>query len=174
MKPLLLLDLDDVLCLNNPYGAYDVAQKTWPDDLMSRLWHRPALAVLEPLVAEFKPQVVITSSWLRLMLLQSIETLFRASGAPWLADALHPEGEALQGFGKSRLDAVDSWLAAHPGGEPYVVLDDVLSGTGLSGSRHDRAGRLVLCDVNVGLLPKHAEQIRWALGTALKVRRSLD
>lgn len=156
------------MCLNNPYGCYDIAQKTWPDDLLSRLWHRPALDVLEPLIAEFKPWVVITSSWLRLMQLRDIEALFRTSGVAWLADALHPEGEALPERGQHRLDAIETWLAKHHRVEPYVILDDSLSGTGLSGSRHADAGRLVMCDVNVGLLPEHAEQIRWALGTALK------
>ena len=165
MRPLVFLDLDDVVCLNRPYGGYDVAQKTWPDDLSSRLWHRPALDVLEPLVAEFKPQVIITSSWLRLMLLESIEALFRMSGAPWLADALHPEGEALQPAGKTRLDAIDAWLALHHSTQPYVILDDPLSGTGLAGSRHDRAERLVMCGVDEGLLPVHAERIRCALQT---------
>jgi hypothetical protein len=168
MRPLLLLDIDDIFCLNRPYGGYDVAQKEWPSDLLSLLWHRPALDVLEPLVLEFNPQIVITSSWLRLMLLPSIEALFRASGAPWLANGLHREGEALQASGKTRLDAVDGWLASHHNGEPYVILDDPLSGTALSGSRHDRAGRLVMCQVDVGLLPTHAERIRWALGTALR------
>lgn len=168
MRPLLLLDIDDVFCLNRPYGGYDVGQKAWPSDLLSLLWHRPALDVLEPLVVELQPQIVITSSWLRLMLLPSIEALFRASGAPWLADGLHPDGEAVQASGKTRLDAVDDWLAIHHNGEPYVILDDSLSGTGLAGSKHDRAGRLVMCQVDIGLLPTHSERIRWALGTALR------
>ncbi len=166
IRPLLLLDLDDVICLNRPYGGYDVAQKAWPSDLLQLLWHRPALDVLEPLVREFQPHIVVTSSWLRLMLLPSIGELFRASGAHWLADSLHPDGEALQASGKTRLDAVDVWLASHHNEEPYVILDDSLSGTGLSGSRHDRAGRVVMCQVEVGLLPTHAERVRWALGTA--------
>lgn len=168
IRPLLLLDIDDVFCLNRPYGGYDVAQKAWPSDLLPLLWHRPALDVLEPLVREFHPQIVVTSSWLRLMLLPSIAELFRASGAGWLADGLHPDGEALQVSGKTRLDAVDGWLASHHSREPYVILDDSLSGTGLAGSNHDRAGRLVMCQVDIGLLPTHSERIRWALGTALR------
>ncbi len=168
MRPLVLLDLDDVLCLNRPYGGYDVAQKTWPDDLQSRLWHQPALDVLEPLVVEFKPHVVITSSWLRLMLLESIEALFRVSGVPWLADALHPQGEALQSSGKTRLDAIDAWLTLHHSTAPYVILDDPLSGTGLVGSRHYRDGRLVMCAVDDGLLPVHAERIQRALQTNMR------
>lgn len=165
MRPILLADLDDVLCLNQPYGAYDVAQKTWPDDLVSRLWHAPAIEVLEPLVIEYHPHLVVTSSWLRLMTLESIAALFRLTGVPWLADALHPEGEALQARGKTRLDAIDVWLATHWSKQPYAILDDALSGTGLAGSRHDHAGRLVMCEVDKGLQPEHVERIKWALAT---------
>lgn len=167
MRPLFFLDFDDVLCLNSPYGAYDVVQKDWPDDLLSLLWHRPALNVLEPVVAHCKPHIIVTSSWLRLMLLPSIETLLRISGAPWLADSFHPEGEALQLSGRSRLDAIEAWLAKHHNGEPYAILDDLLSGTGLADSRHDHAGRVVLCDVGIGLLPVHAGRVRQALLTPL-------
>lgn len=171
-RPLLFLDLDDVLCLNAPYGCYDVASKPWPNDLMKRLWHRPALDVLQGVVEAFQPNVVVTSAWLRLMELSSIAALFRMSDAAWLASALHRDGEALQMSGRSRLDAVDAWLAANHHGEPYVILDDTLSGTGLAGSAHDRQGRVVLCDVGVGLLPEHAERIRLALSTTWRTRRS--
>jgi hypothetical protein len=168
MRPLLFTDFDDVICLNGPYGCFDVAQPTWPADLASRLWHPPALEVLELLVAQFEPQLVVTSSWLRVMTLDRIEKLFRQTGVSWLADALHPKGEALQKSTMSRLDSVDAWLGSHHLGESYVIVDDPLSGTGLAGSKHDLAGRVVLCEVEVGLLPVHAGRIGWALGTALQ------
>lgn len=168
MHPILFVDFDDVLCLNRPYGGYDVAQKLWPDDLVFRLWHRPALDVLEPLVAELQPQVVVSSSWLRLMTLASIDSLFRVTGVPWLAEVLHPEGEAVQNRGQTRLNAIDAWLAVHHAKQPYAILDDVLSGTGLAGSRHDRAGRLTMCKVNMGLQKAHAKRIRRALTTPVR------
>jgi hypothetical protein len=74
-------------------------------------------------------------------------------------------GEALQSRGWTRLDAVDAWLAAHWRKEPYAIVDDTLSGTGLVGSSHDRAGRLVLCQVDVGLEPHHLPVLRRALTT---------
>lgn len=166
-RGILFLDFDDVICLNSPYGGYDVATTPWPQDLLGRLWHRPAMAALESVIDCAHPQVVVTSSWLRIMQLNAIGALLRASEAAWLADALHKSGEALQASGKSRLDAVDAWLAANHRGEPYVVLDDTLSGTGLLGSVHDRRGRVVLCDVDVGLLPAHAPRLRGALSAPL-------
>jgi hypothetical protein len=168
MRPLLLIDFDDVICLNRPYGSFDVAQKNWPTDLSSKLWHRPALNVLEPLVEKFMPRIVVTSSWLRIMTLSSVEETFRRTGLPWFANVLHPHGEALQGSGMSRLDAVNAWLDAHHEGEEYVIVDDMLSGTGLVGSKHDRRGRVVMCQVDVGLTPAHAERIASALSTPAK------
>lgn len=168
MRPILFLDFDDVLCLNRPYGGYDVAQRVWPDDLVKRLWHRPALQVLEPLVTEFQPHVVVTSSWLRLMTLDSVVALFHSSGVSWLAETLHPHGEVLQARGQRRLDAIDAWLAANHKAQPYAILDDELSGTGLVGSQHDFAGRLVMCEVERGLLPEHVERIAGALAAPLR------
>lgn len=72
-------------------------------------------------------------------------------------------GEALPLPGGTRLQAIDTWLERHGSDQPYGILDDALSGSGLAGSRHDRAGRLVLCEVDVGLLPVHLPQLRRAL-----------
>lgn len=44
--PLLFLDFDDVICVNAPYGGYDVlaaATGTAPADLWERLWHPPTI-----------------------------------------------------------------------------------------------------------------------------------
>jgi hypothetical protein len=112
---------------------------------------------------ELHPHVVLTTSWLRFLQLEEAKALFEQTRMPWLADAIHPEGEALQGRGWTRLQAVDAWLAAHWQKEPYAIVDDTLSGTGLVGSRHDRAGRLVLCDVDVGLQSRHISALRRAL-----------
>lgn len=167
MRPLLFLDFDDVVCLNSPYGGYDVMTQPWPEDLFDKLWHPRAMAVLQAIVSVFSPQVVVTSSWLRFMPLSSIAALLRRSGAAWLAEALHPAGEALQAAGQTRAQAIDDWLLTNHQGQAYVVLDDPRSGTGLAGSLHDRQGRLVLCDVDVGLLSEHSTKIRSALSKPL-------
>ena len=163
MQPVLFLDFDDVLCLNNPYGGYDVAVPPWPGDLLMRLWHRPAMEVLQHVVDACTPLVVVTSSWLQIMTLPSVEGLLRQSGAGFLADALHPCGEALGVRGGTRLQAIDNWLRTNDLGQPYAILDDHLSGTGLLGSRHDTLGRLVLCDVDVGLRQEHVQRLTSAL-----------
>jgi hypothetical protein len=163
MRPLLFLDFDDVICINVPYGGYDVASREQPADLWERLWHPPAMAVLQDVFTARQPQVVLTTSWLRFLQLGDAKALFHRTGVPWLAEALHPQGEALQARGWTRLQAVDAWLAAHWNQQPYVIVDDVLSGTGLAGSRHDRAGRVLLCEINMGLQVHHALHLKSAL-----------
>jgi len=165
MRPLLFLDFDDVICLNRPYGGYDIASPERPEDLWEKLWHAPAMALLEGLVKELQPHVVLTTSWLRFLQLANAKELFHQTRTPWLADAIRADGEALQSRGWTRLEAVDAWLARHWRNEPYAILDDTLSGTGLAGSSHDRAGRVVLCQVEVGLQPHHLPLLRRALTT---------
>lgn len=161
--PLLLLDIDDVICLNTPYGGYDVLAREHSADLWSRLWHPPAMALLCELVQATQAQVVLTTSWLRFLQLDAMAELFRRTGVGILADALHPNGEVLPLRGQTRLQAIEAWLQHHGVQQRYAILDDHLSGTGLSGSRHDRAGRVVLCEVDVGLQAHHIPQLERAL-----------
>jgi hypothetical protein len=163
MRPLLFLDFDDVICLNRPYGGYDVASSERPPDLWKKLWHLPAVALLEEVVTSSRAHVVLTTSWLMLLQLEEAKTLFRLTDQSWLADALHEQGEALPVRGGTRLQAIDNWLAVHRRREPYAIVDDTLSGTGLTGSGHDREGRVVLCDVEVGLQPHHVLRLNHAL-----------
>ena len=164
-RPLLFLDFDDVICINEVYGGYDVAAPNPPPDLWHKLWHAPALRVLKEVVDTSQPQVVLTTSWLLFMRVDEAKTLLRRTGVPWLAEKLHPMGEALQRPGWTRLEAIDAWMAEHWRGEPYAILDDWHSGTGLAASAHDVQGRVVLCEVNVGLLPQQASLLKRALAS---------
>lgn len=169
-KPLLFLDIDDVFCLSCPYGGYDVFQPAseQPADLWQRLWHSPAAETLRAVLAECKPSVVITSSWLRLCDREGFVQIFQRTGLPEVADALHEAWEAPQDLGKTRWQSIEKWLNARYEGQPLVVLDDTLSGTGLHGSRLQRAGCVVLCEVGVGLHAGHIDAIRSALRPRLK------
>lgn len=164
-RALLHLDIDDVLCIGRPYGGYDVFQpaSAQPADLWQRLWHPPAVDALKSVLTEFQPSVVLTSSWLRLCDRDGFVQLFQRTGLPEVADALHPAWDAPQVLGKNRLHAIEAWLHARYEGQPLVVLDDAQSGTGLRGSRLQRTGCVVLCDVGVGLHAGHLDAIRLAL-----------
>lgn len=165
IRPLLFLDFDDVICLNTPYGGYDVAMSSTevPDDLWEKLWHEPAVKVLIQVLEAHNPNVIITSSWLRFLDQQGAKDLFCATGLGRLAESLHPAWEAPQSRGCSRFEAVSAWLERHHRGEAFVVVDDHLSGTGLAGSEFDHHGRVVLCAVGVGLTLSHAGKIHEAL-----------
>lgn len=165
LHPLLFLDFDDVICLNNPYGGFDVAMapKELPDDLWAKLWHPPAVSALLKVINVNKPLVVVTSSWLQFLDHESLLKLLEITGLSEVAQSLHPAWEAPQSRGQSRHDAIMQWLSQHHIGEPFLILDDYLSGTGLVGSQFERDGRIVLCEIDVGFTVAHIEKANRAL-----------
>jgi len=163
-RPLLFLDFDDVLCLQKPYGGHDLFRENQrPADLWERLWHPPAAQTLLSIVEEHRPQIVITTSWLRLMERSGFIALFQRTGLDVIADLLHDAWDAPQDRGCTRYQAIEKWLCARYEGQPLVVLDDELSGTGLLGSKLDKAGCVVLCRAGVGLHAGHLPAARSAL-----------
>ena len=118
-RPLLFLDFDDVLCLNEPYGSQDVFQKDAerPIDLWERLWHPPAAQTLLSIVDEYRPYIVITTNWLRLMERDAFIALFERTGLRVIADLLHDVWDAPQDRGCTRYQAVEKWLREHYDGQ---------------------------------------------------------
>lgn len=152
LRPLMFLDFDDVLCINKPYGGYDVfSADARPADLWEKLWSPEAVTTLHAVAERFDPEVVLTTSWLRLMERQGFEQVFARTGLTWLASRLHKAWEAPAIRDKTRWQAIEAWLFAHYLGQPLVVLDDLYSGTGLQASRLFKAGHVVLCEVGRGL-----------------------
>lgn len=141
---------------NSPYPRVDLS-KMHPQ-LTHRYWR-----FYDEDIREHRPRIVLTTSWVRLLQRSRLEKLFLVCGLGAVVECLHEECEAPQKSGESRLRAIERWLEQHHRGERYVVLDDHLSGTELEGSHIDRAGRLVLCDVGVGLKPSHLDRINRAL-----------
>lgn len=123
----------------------------------------PAVAVLQELVDEYEPTFVLTTSWLRLMDREACDGLLAQCDLAFLWERLHEQWEAPQVRGQTRFDAIQSWLRLNHGGESFVIIDDALSGTGLQESRYNKQGRVVLCEVNTGLLSEHLPRLRNAL-----------
>lgn len=164
MSPIIFLDFDDVVAINKHYGGYDVvAPGEKPSDLFDKLFHPPAVALLLRVVEVHKPAVVITTSWLRFFERPGMEQLLQKTGMSAVAGALHEMWEAPANRGMTRLGQIERWLAHHHKGEPYVILDDWSSGTGLSASNHDLEKRVVFCEEGVGLHAGHWHQIEAAL-----------
>ena len=172
MRPTLFLDFDDVLCLNAPYGGGHIrraTQEPLPADFWPRLFHRPAIETLLEVMAEHTPQIVVTTSWLRFLERQGIDLILRRTGLTAVADGLHDVAwDAPQRHDGTRLSAINEWLKRYHSGEPFVVLDDLDSGTGLLNSRHHKAGKVVLCTPCVGLEAAHLPLIRWSLSPVPK------
>ncbi|MDI1258259.1 HAD domain-containing protein [Aquabacterium sp.] len=164
-RPILFLDFDDVICLNAPYGGYDVFAPNKPSDLYERLFAPQCTTLLLEVLKAYQPQVVLTTSWLRLMDREGFESLFSRTGLELVSTSLQEHWSATQNRGWERVAAIDSWLSNFHDGEPYVIFDDECSGTGLKRSRHDRAKRLVLCGENVGLQEGHLALVAQALTT---------
>jgi hypothetical protein len=166
LRPLLFLDFDDTLCLGKPYGGFDVFQvnSSQPTDLWEKLWHPPSVLALRAILEELRPQIVLTTSWLRLLPREGFVSLFQRTGLGLAAECLHPMWAAAQDLHASRLQAITAWLHASYEGQHFVVLDDCISGTGLAKSRLQRAGRVVLCESGVGLHAGHLPAVRKALG----------
>lgn len=162
-QPLIFLDLDDVICLNEPYGGYDVLVQPRPLDLWEKLFSREAADTLLAATNESNPRIVLTTSWIRLFERDTFDEIFQSTGLGTIAECLHEKHEARQNTGESRLHAIDRWMSNHYRGEGFVVIDDHLSGTELLNSHFDHAGRLILCDVGVGLQASHLVEIRRAL-----------
>jgi hypothetical protein len=51
MRPLIFLDIDDVLCINSPYGGFEVIAPDRAVDLWERLFHKPAIDTLLQIIA---------------------------------------------------------------------------------------------------------------------------
>ena len=156
IRPLVLLDFDDVICLNRPYGGYEVRARNPPTDLWERLFHPPAIAVLQAVHEKFRPQWVLTTSWIRFLDRQTAATVLRRGGLPFVAQNMHEKHwDAEQLRGEDTATACLRWLSMYHEGEPYIIIDDETSGTGLATSTWRRSGNVVLCKEGVGLHVAH-------------------
>lgn len=67
MRPIIFLDIDDVMCLRERYGSYElkmVLRKGYElPDFYEQLFSRRAVEALNTVLAEFQPLVVISSVW---------------------------------------------------------------------------------------------------------------
>jgi len=162
---LIFTDMDDVLVTQRTVDFDKHSLEGLTDELCQRLLHPPALDVLSQLVEE-GARIVITSTWTRFMPREGFERLFEGAGYPQIGRALHEHWQAAWVKGRSRLDTIDAWLAANHRNEAFCIIDDTDSGSGLLGSKHHRAGRVVMCRPGIGLHAGHLPAIRAALASA--------
>ena len=180
-SPIVFLDIDDVLCMSSPYGGFAAiaavnGQHANPAAVFRQLFAAGAVKALKRVHDEMDAGVryVISSTWRESFGREQLEVAFRQSGLGFVADGLF-EGAAWRTPAKFRLhqrvDEIAQWLMQHHQGEPFVIVDDTHSGPSLLRAlkvrpgvkAHPFAGRVVLCQENVGLTDAHAPTIVDAL-----------
>ena len=177
LLPLVFLDIDDVLCMSSPHGGFDVIEVVAgrhvnPDAVYRSLFVERARDALKRVHDAFAGQLlyVISSTWREVFDRGQLGEVFRRSGLDFVANRLHDEARwctpAKLRRGR-RVDEIAQWLDRHHQAEPFAIIDDTFSGPSLqpalADASHRFAGRVVLCEENVGLTPEHVESIVGAL-----------
>jgi len=175
VRPLVFLDIDDVLCLNCPYGGSDALEAVAgrhadPESVLREIFAAEAKRALDSLHKEMGGQLryVISSSWRQAFSREQLERVFRAADIGFVASCLHEKWATPSMLrGLDRLAEIELWLQHHYRGEPFVVLDDDYSGETLTcidaEDAQPLAARVVLCSVGVGLTVGHLPIIVAAL-----------
>ena len=190
VMPTLCLDIDDVICMSSPYGGFDAIaavndRHVNPEQVYQGLFVTSAVRALKRIHDEMQGgiQYVISSTWRESFSRAQLAVVFRRAGLGFVADRLHEEEKwrTPAQFGRSqRIHEIAEWLDRHHQGEPFAIVDDTFSGASLlpalmpasnvpapghSGNKppHPFAGRVVLCEENVGLTGDHVAFIVAAL-----------
>ena len=180
LRPIVFLDIDDVLCLSDPYGGYDAIaavndQHLNPKSVYRELFTTTAVNALKRVHERMdaRVQYVISSTWRESFARHDLVAVFRRARLGFVAERL-VAGEAWRTppkFQRSqRVHEIAQWLDQNHRGEPFVIVDDTLSGASLIPARaathitsHPFAGRVVLCQERVGLTDAHVQPILDAL-----------
>lgn len=156
MRPVVVLDLDDVLAIHRQYNSSQVlaAFKAASLDDFPSLWKylfdASACKNLRTLNDEFGPEYVISSSWTSFLDRAQICEVLRRTGLVFVVENLHDDWCTQRDDGSYRLTEIDEWLNVRTLRTPlsYVILDDHMSGESLPGSHLEK--NTVLCDAWVG------------------------
>lgn len=179
-RPVLFLDIDDVLCVLKPYSGHDVyhwSQGKHPDgDAVARKIFAPtARKALLRLNAGLGGQLrfVISSTWRLHFSRSTLCRLFELSGLSCVSRSLACEPHEAWCTPRRlhpgiRAEEIQEWLEEHHCGQPIAVVDDIFSGRSLLATQrqvdHPLNGRFVLCQQGIGLE-------RWAAADLLAMLR---
>lgn len=175
IRPVLFLDFDDVICLNNPYGGYDAltalaaaAREGTPlraeDELWSSLFAHQAIAHLRLVHEEFSPQYVLSTSWRWFFDRVLLEKTLELGGLSFVVQGLHQDWTTPQVSRRAhRAVEINHWLEQHPdSAHSWAVLDDGLSGTGFDTWTRERRQFVVLCQEGVGFQKDELQSLKRA------------
>jgi hypothetical protein len=170
MRPVVFLDVDDVLCVHRTFNTRQVLAALAGDKTVDasvvwqQIFHVVAVENLRQLNDEFSPQYVISSSWVLHLTKEQLCDVFRLTGMAFVAENLHEYWSTPRDFDNSyRLVEIEAWLDAHAllKPVPFLIIDDVLSGQSLDGSHLEE--RCALCDAWTGFMPAQLRQAQGIL-----------
>lgn len=159
MRPIIFLDIDDVLAISGEYTSNGVVAAlkandpdNWPE-LWAGLFFAEGRANLAALHGEFWPQYVISSSWSNYLTREQMQVIFRRTELDFVANNMHKRWTTPKGNGPSRTDEIKNWIARHgQRRQSILVLDDHESGVSLRASTLDHKDLVILCEPQVGFI----------------------
>jgi hypothetical protein len=173
-RPLVFLDIDDVLCVHRTLNTTQVLAALAGDDtvdateIWQQIFHRHAVENLRQLNDEFKPWYVLSSSWTLHLTREQLCTTFAATGLGFVAENLHVDWCTPRDEDSYRLVEIEAWIDKHAwrgsrliAPAPFVIIDDVLSGQSLVGSHLE--DHSVFCDASTGFLYPQLQAARKVL-----------
>lgn len=164
VRPVIFLDMDDVLCLSDQFGSKEmlhIFQQKAPDrpELWTGLVDADAATNLRTLDAKFSPLYVISSSWATYLDREQMGQALTRTQLQFVVDRLHAEWCTPRALSSSRRDEIEWWLDAHrEPGQPFLIIDDSYSGTRLAHSPLALNGHVVLCRSGYGFTKKRLKE----------------
>lgn len=157
MKPIIFLDIDDVIATDTTLSGIVVAealQEDW-ETIDKSFWRKVFLdEAIENLLALDKSilaQYVISSSWANYLTRNQIEYVFGCAGIGNIAYKLHRNWRTPKAKSVGRLTEIHAWISKYSfERRPILIIDDDDSGWNLIGSDFDKCGQLVICKRGAG------------------------
>ncbi len=131
-KSILFLDIDDVLCLNQTYGGYDVIRAMkgvhpFPDNVYRDVFDQRACQVLVSIHSAMAGNLeyVISSTWREVFDEAQMREVFRRAGIGFVGHALHERWcTPVRPERGRRADDIAAWLDTWHQGEAFAIVDD--------------------------------------------------
>lgn len=163
-SPLVFLDMDDVLCLDDVHHSgqmlkiFEQKIADYPE-MWERLVDAGAAENLRQLHAEFSPAYVISSSWATYLDREQMCEALTRTQLQFVVENLHAEWRTPRALSSSRRDEIEWWLEAHRKPcQPFIIIDDSWSGTRLAHSPLAWDGHVVLCKGGFGFTKKRLKE----------------
>jgi len=166
VRNIVFLDMDDVLCLDNAHHSgqmLKIFEKTIPDypEMWECLVDAGAAENLRQLHVEFNPTYVISSSWATYLNREQMCEALTRTQLLFVVENLHDEWRTPRSLSSSRRDEIEWWLEAQrEPGQPFIIIDDNWSGTGLAYSPLAGNGHVILCKSGFGFTKKRLKEAR--------------